>query len=557
MKAFAVTRKRQAPAAQPMRAPVSRLSERRMDAQRAEIRHILYGPRLQAKLRVGAANDPLEREADRVADQVMRMPAPERVEETAVLRREEETAIQRQCTECEEKVRRQPIEEGTEEEELRRQPVEEEELEEEAVQAKASPGATPEVTPQFESGIQALRGGGRPLPESTRAFFEPRFGRDFNDVRVHTDAPVAETARAVNARAFTVGRDIVVGAGEYAPGTSSGTRLLAHELTHVVQQEGGTKIRQSKVTTPAVVATPTHRSLGFTGSGTNPWFDYSPGADREERPFEARPRETVMRAPELPEIGHGPTASVQRTATWAMGTERANWDAADRTINHFGVLGFTPPTLNGSIIMDAAAARRALNAPTWTGRSVVGNPPGSETECWFTANATNTVSYQLDVIDNGPHSVATTRGAVQATIARFAGAAAIPAQCMAPGPGLPTFKLLGQPDDASHATLTLAHERHHAADHLTEFNNVLVPWDTAIDASITANTVYTGPDVTTCEAGMWDAVGGTPNWIARNLFLAWVIANNNYHSSAAGKTPPPSNPQADAACNNVSMDHIR
>src|SRR5438132_1422685 len=83
-----------------------------------------------------------------------------------------------------------------------------------------------------------LRSPGQPLESGTRAFMEPRFGRDFSQVRVHTDAQAAESAQAVNALAYTVGRDVVFGGGEYAPGTSEGRKLLAHELMHVVQQEG-------------------------------------------------------------------------------------------------------------------------------------------------------------------------------------------------------------------------------------------------------------------------------------------------------------------------------
>jgi hypothetical protein len=73
------------------------------------------------------------------------------------------------------------------------------------------------------------------LPDAVRSFFEPRFGQDFSKVRVHTDSRAARSARDLNARAFTLGRDIVMGAGQYSPGTSEGKRLLAHELTHVIQ----------------------------------------------------------------------------------------------------------------------------------------------------------------------------------------------------------------------------------------------------------------------------------------------------------------------------------
>jgi hypothetical protein len=83
---------------------------------------------------------------------------------------------------------------------------------------------------------EVVRSPGRPLDTATRAFMEPRFGHDFSAVRIHADPRSAESARAVNAAAYTVGRDVVFGAGQYAPSTESGQCLLAHELTHVVQQ---------------------------------------------------------------------------------------------------------------------------------------------------------------------------------------------------------------------------------------------------------------------------------------------------------------------------------
>ena len=84
-----------------------------------------------------------------------------------------------------------------------------------------------------------LRSPGQPLDAATRAFMEPRFGHDFSQVRVHADTKAADSARAVNALAYTVGRDIVFGAGQYAPGTSEGKRLLGHELVHTAQQRQG------------------------------------------------------------------------------------------------------------------------------------------------------------------------------------------------------------------------------------------------------------------------------------------------------------------------------
>src|SRR5262249_13668908 len=87
---------------------------------------------------------------------------------------------------------------------------------------------------------EVLRSPGQLLDSTTRAFFEPRFGRDFSHVRVHTDARAAESAQAVNALDYTVGRQVVFGAGQFLPGTAAGRQLLAHELTHIIQQGSAT-----------------------------------------------------------------------------------------------------------------------------------------------------------------------------------------------------------------------------------------------------------------------------------------------------------------------------
>lgn len=96
-------------------------------------------------------------------------------------------------------------------------------------------GAPPPVPPIVHD---VLCSPGQPLDSATRAFMEPRFGHDFGEVRVHADTKAARSARAVDALAYTLGSDVVFGAGLYAPGTAEGRRLLAHELTHVVQQGG-------------------------------------------------------------------------------------------------------------------------------------------------------------------------------------------------------------------------------------------------------------------------------------------------------------------------------
>jgi hypothetical protein len=116
-----------------------------------------------------------------------------------------------------------------------------EEEEKEILQAKGNPGKNHEVIPGIESQIHSLRGKGQPLAETVRAFFEPRFGYNFSQVRVHTDVKAADTAQAMNARAYTIGQDVVFGAGQYTIGTSDGRWLLSHELTHTLHQKNGVR----------------------------------------------------------------------------------------------------------------------------------------------------------------------------------------------------------------------------------------------------------------------------------------------------------------------------
>lgn len=111
-----------------------------------------------------------------------------------------------------------------------------------------------------------LRSSGRPLNGATRAFFEPRFGRDFGAVRVHADARASEAARSVDARAFTVGSTIVFGRGEYSPDTAEGRTLLAHELTHTAQQGATAERPIQRQAAPAVRRRTIWVNIGFDSS---------------------------------------------------------------------------------------------------------------------------------------------------------------------------------------------------------------------------------------------------------------------------------------------------
>jgi len=210
---------------------------------------------IQTKLKINEPGDIYEQEADRVADQVMRMPEPRLSSLVGDSSLANSTyphigTIQRACASCSEayKTTEQGLIQTKQITPLiqRQESLGEEEGEEELIQAKITGGITPEVTPAINSGIQSLQGGGQPLFGSERAFFEPRFGADFSDVRVHSDARAANVASLVNARAFTLGRNVVFGAREYFPDVLAGRKLLAHELAHVVQQGGKQNTIQTK-----------------------------------------------------------------------------------------------------------------------------------------------------------------------------------------------------------------------------------------------------------------------------------------------------------------------
>lgn len=109
---------------------------------------------------------------------------------------------------------------------------------EDTLQRRAANGGKSDTVPPIVH--EVLFSPGQPFDPATRAFMEPRFGHDFGNVRIHTDAHAAESAQMVSSLAYTVGRDVVFGAGQYAPETPVGRHLLAHELTHVVQQRGAT-----------------------------------------------------------------------------------------------------------------------------------------------------------------------------------------------------------------------------------------------------------------------------------------------------------------------------
>jgi uncharacterized protein DUF4157 len=217
-----------------------------------------------SRIEVNEPGDPYEREADRVADQVMATRAHPAVESTPP--RLQRTARQ--------------------------------------------PAGRSEVA--ASSVAEALASPGQPLDAATRAFIEPRFGHDFGRVRVHTDARAAESASAVQALAYTVGHNVVFGAGKYAPGTSEGRRLLAHELAHVVQQAGSPTAARRGIAGEGLV------SLGGRASGLQRQEDTSratPSSDGSQRGLQAD--------------GTGPAPQADACAGWESDPQSFSKKVAD------------------------------------------------------------------------------------------------------------------------------------------------------------------------------------------------------------------------------------
>jgi Domain of unknown function (DUF4157) len=164
----------------------------------------------QPKLSINQPTDVYEQEADAMADKAMRMVDADHTKQQFF--KPTLTPVQRKCKDCEE---------------------------EEKLQRKENSESKVQGNNELDNYVGYLSSSGHGLPGNVRQFFEPRFGNDFSNVRIHTDSVAAKSAQSINALAYTTGNNIVFNSGQYSPDSDSGKKLLAHELTHVVQQKGG------------------------------------------------------------------------------------------------------------------------------------------------------------------------------------------------------------------------------------------------------------------------------------------------------------------------------
>lgn len=311
-----------------------------------------FSPVIQAKLTMGRPGDPFEREADAVADRVVQRMAAGPVSAGSV------PSVQAACAAC-----------AGRERELG---------EDVAVQAKTEgPAGTTgtAVDAEVANSIQSLPGSGSPLPGSVRSQLEPQFDADFSGVRVHTDSQAHHLARSVNAHAFTVGQDIVFAPGRYAPHTTDGTQLLAHELTHVIQQRGSNATLQRWAVCETGPDCPPRVAGELTRSRSSP--------HRVEE-F-ASPNFGILISNFAVDDAHA-KASLHSDMTWVQLIAHIGRAAGDS----WEILGFTDCEGSGSR-NDALRLERAdeiaglLPAATHASVHVIAGAPG--TEC-ITTNAT-------------------------------------------------------------------------------------------------------------------------------------------------------------------------
>ena len=449
--------------------------------------------------------DRYEQEADHIADQVMRMAEPATIDSAPA-------GIQRKCAECEDETERavstrpttsrvaQPPSKGATTCPVALQGVEGQEEEYPPVTQAiiyrkaefAAPRTLAQSAPSITDRLDARQTRGEPLPARTRQGMESAFGRDFSGVRVHRDAEAGEISQQLGALAFTYGSQIYFGNGMYDPNGVSGKRLLAHELTHVVQQGGAAPQQRSDTTTPVAVQTR--------------------------------------------------TPAIQRVATWAAGAVHETNNLANSVVNG-GPVGVTWPTLNGPTFWSTAAARTALREPTLAFSSAAS---GGVTAQVATV-PTNTGSFDMTVLAPGPWTIATPKATIGAMF---------PALATCTGAGNTTFRAIGDPSDQAMFTANRRHEDHHATDHEAAFNSSIVPWDTRLTAAQTAGTEFNGPTAAAAEAALYAAMGGTPDQVADAFMNACAAAVVAYHSTpAGGPVGAPTNPTADATCSTSSAEY--
>jgi hypothetical protein len=294
---------------------------------------VLVGQSSQTKLPINQAGDGYEQEADQVAEQVMRMTEPASARDTSKI--STSALVQRNV----------------------------------GASAAGPPAAAPAIVQDV------LSSPGEPLNAETRAFFEPRFGHDFSRVRVHSDRHAAASARAVNALAYTVGADVSFGAGQYRVNSTQGRRLLAHELTHVVQQSAAGSYRAPRL----------QRTASFVNGSTSETLNLADrvlnGQSAGETDFVLNgstftPVTTVndgVKALHVPRLGS--SASGRQTRCWFASVPDNEVSFAMRILSPDPWSAATTKAAMGNLLPGLSAACSGADAATFT---VNGSPKNQD-----------------------------------------------------------------------------------------------------------------------------------------------------------------------------------
>jgi Domain of unknown function (DUF4157) len=428
--------------------------------------------RVQPKLTISAIGDPYEQEADQIATEVMHMPESGTTTDVGPGAHRPSIHALPSCS-------------------LRQEygmPI----LRSDVSNVKEQAGPWSSTDPSLLEAdiLRKTQESGDRLTESDRAFFEPRFGHDFSRVRVHTDASAAATSHRLNARAFTLGSHIMFSAGQYSPETAAGRQLLAHELTHVVQQGGGSRVQETehvgrlkpgslhmnhgpRTAIPGassirlILPNGTERFIGppvFNASAAQPDGSESKDSEVPEQTLPVTASETEDKTGV--QIQRMPTSSsqhvlIQRAATFTNPTPQpmdplARLAAGDPP-------GLTTPTINGTVIK---SSNDVLTQVSPTKVAQTGSSRGKIT-CQFDPSFAIDTSADMIVAGNaGPKGwVGNFPTAALGSPPPCAGKAQIPATMNA------------QPSNADFVARVRASEGEHSQEILALHNRHFVPYD--------------------------------------------------------------------------------
>lgn len=453
---------------------------------------------LQRKLAIGASNDVLEQEADRVAEQALSAPA-------HAVANSSPPRIQRY-----------------------------------AAQAPDEGVAPPSVE-------RTLASGGRPLDRSLQRDMGQRFGHDFSHVRVHTGALAEQSAREVNAQAYTVGHDIVFDSGRFAPGSQEGRKLIAHELAHVVQQgaaspeglrrgadstEGRAALRPGAYGIRLVLPTG-ERWIGppLLQEGVAPAAEgfVSPGASPEE--------ESVERIDENPPVAipRGNALQIkqrlQRRANFTNPTPVAQ-DPLARLIAG-GTPGLTTPTINGNVVSTSANVLTNITPTT-----VAGSAAGGTTTCQFDPAFNIDTSANVIVAGNaGP------RGWTGNIPLSLLGS---PPACAGAPSSIPGV-MVATPTNADFVTRVRASEQEHV-DAIRELHTRhFVPYDAAV-----TRLRGTGPNLSGCATNLVAQLGNLPTQAGFGFVLGYA-AETRRLDGPGGTHEDTATPTFASGCGSVTL----